>query len=126
MKVEAFIPAVLLLCFGVLLGLGTSRLLKIDDEGNNELRNYISWEDMRVVEDGGGAERSLSIKANNNWLTSNANANAANASRVIVVDKNGGGDSVTVQGAVDMVLDSNSQRVKIFILPGIYRLTLRF
>ncbi|ESQ42888.1 hypothetical protein EUTSA_v10013811mg [Eutrema salsugineum] len=122
MKVKAFIPAVILLCFGVLLGLGTSRLLQITDEGK-ELRNYISWEDLRVVEDV-ETKRSSSIKVNNNnWLISNANANAkaTNASRVIVVDKKGRGDSVTVQGAVDMVPDSNSQRVKIFILPGIYR-----
>ncbi|KAK4484765.1 hypothetical protein RD792_007359 [Penstemon davidsonii] len=39
---------------------------------------------------------------------------------VIVVDKNGRGDSVTVQGAVDMVPEQNTQRVKIQILPGIY------
>lgn len=93
--------------------------MQMGNEGN-ELRNYISWEDLRVVEDG-RTERSFSIKENSNWVTINANANAANSSRVIVVDKNGGGDSVTVQGAVDMVPDSNSQRVKIFILPGIYR-----
>ncbi|KAG5550997.1 hypothetical protein RHGRI_009432 [Rhododendron griersonianum] len=44
-----------------------------------------------------------------------------NRSRVIVVDLNGKGDSVTVQGAVDMVPLNNSQRVKIYISPGIYR-----
>lgn len=119
MKVEAFIPAVLLLCFGCLK---SSCALQI---GNNDLKNYISWEDLRVVEDG-RTERSFSLKENtSNWVTTNANskanANATNVSRVIVVDKNGGGDSVTVQGAVDMVPDYNSQRVKIFILPGIYR-----
>lgn len=43
------------------------------------------------------------------------------SSRVIVVDQNGRGDSFTVQGAIDMVPNSNSQRVKIYILPGIYR-----
>ncbi|AED96653.1 Pectinesterase QRT1 [Arabidopsis thaliana] len=120
MKVEAFIPAVLLLCFGVMLCLKSSCALQIGN--NNELKNYISWEDLRVVEDG-RIERSFSIKENSNWVTTNANANAnaTNVRRVIVVDKNGGGDSVTVQGAVDMVPDSNSQRVKIFILPGIYR-----
>ncbi|CAH2069812.1 unnamed protein product, partial [Thlaspi arvense] len=120
MKVEAFIPAVLLLCFWVLLGLGTSRMLQIADEGH-ESRSYISWEDLRVVEDV-GTDKSFSIKLYN-WMITNANANAkaANMSRVIVVDKKGRGDSVTVQGAVDMVPDSNSQRVKIFILPGIYR-----
>ncbi|KAL1200498.1 Pectinesterase QRT1 [Cardamine amara subsp. amara] len=119
MKVKAFIPAVLLLCFGVMLGIRSSCALQM---GGDELRNYISWEDLRVVEDG-RRERSYSIKENSNWLApnANANANAANSSRVIVVDKNGGGDSVTVQGAVDMVPVSNSERVKIFILPGIYR-----
>ncbi|KAK4484763.1 hypothetical protein RD792_007357 [Penstemon davidsonii] len=40
--------------------------------------------------------------------------------KVIVVDKSGRGDSVTVQGAVDMVPEQNTQRVKIQILPGIY------
>lgn len=120
MKGKAFITAVLLLCFGVMFGLKSSCAL----ETGNELRNYISWEDLRVVEDG-RTEGSNSIKENNNWVTTNANANAnvnaTSVSRVIVVDKNGGGDSVTVQGAVDMVPDSNSQRVKIFILPGVYR-----
>ncbi|CAM8931252.1 unnamed protein product [Rhodiola kirilowii] len=43
------------------------------------------------------------------------------SSSVIVVDQNGGGNSVSVQGAVDLVPDNNSERVKIFILPGIYR-----
>ncbi|CAL5402658.1 unnamed protein product [Camellia sinensis] len=44
-----------------------------------------------------------------------------NRSQVIVVDQNGKGDSVTLQGAVDMVPLLNSQRVKIYIHPGIYR-----
>lgn len=123
MKVEAFIPAVFLLCFCALMGLGTSRLLQIHDEGS-ELKNYLSWEDLRVVEDV-GTERSFStnwVNQRSNLGASNANANAGkNSNRVIVVDKRGRGDSVTVQGAVDMVPDSNSHRVKIFILPGFYR-----
>lgn len=41
--------------------------------------------------------------------------------RFIVVDGNGRGDSATVQGAVDMIPDYNSRRVKIYVLPGIYR-----
>ena len=57
-------------------------------------KNFISWNDMKVDEHESG---------------------------VIVVDKNGGGDSVTVQGAIDMVPENNKQRVKIYILPGIYR-----
>ncbi|KAK6149398.1 hypothetical protein DH2020_016923 [Rehmannia glutinosa] len=44
-----------------------------------------------------------------------------NQNKVIVVDKYGRGDSVTVQGAVDMVPENNAERVKIHILPGIYR-----
>ncbi|CAA7062688.1 unnamed protein product [Microthlaspi erraticum] len=101
------------------MGLGTSRWLQIHDEGS-ELKNYISWEDLRLVEDV-GTERSFStdwVNQKSNFGASNANANSK---RVIVVDKRGRGDSVTVQGAVDMVPDSNSHRVKIFILPGFYR-----
>ncbi|EOA15166.1 hypothetical protein CARUB_v10028546mg [Capsella rubella] len=121
MKVEAFIPAVLLLCFGVMFGLKSSCALQI----GTEPRNFISWEDLRVVEDG-RTETSFSVKEDtSNWVNTNAKAkakgNATSVIRVIVVDKNGGGDSVTVQGAVDMVPYSNSQRVKIFILPGFYR-----
>lgn len=44
-----------------------------------------------------------------------------NRNRFIVVDGNGRGDLATVQGAIDMVPESNSQRVKIYVLPGIYR-----
>ncbi|XP_060673415.1 pectinesterase QRT1-like [Ziziphus jujuba] len=40
---------------------------------------------------------------------------------VIVVDTNGGGNFSTVQGAIDMVPEHNTQRVKIYILPGTYR-----
>lgn len=44
--------------------------------------------------------------------------------RVISVSKDGNGDSVTVQGAVDLVPHGNNQRVKIFISPGVYRLVI--
>lgn len=40
---------------------------------------------------------------------------------IIIVDKNGSGDSVTVQGAVNMVPILNRIRHKIYIRPGIYR-----
>lgn len=40
---------------------------------------------------------------------------------VIVVAKDGTGDSVTVQGGVDMVPHENKERVKIVIRPGVYR-----
>ncbi|KAL0406998.1 UNVERIFIED_CONTAM: Pectinesterase QRT1 [Sesamum latifolium] len=55
--------------------------------------NYITWDDLKVDSSSNG---------------------------VIVVDKNGGGDSDTVQGAVDMVSQNNAHRVKIHILPGVY------
>ncbi|KAK4420833.1 Pectinesterase QRT1 [Sesamum alatum] len=61
--------------------------------------NYIRWDDLEVDDCGG----------------------ETSSNRVIVVDKNGGGDSVTVQAAVDMVPDNNPHRVKIHIFPGVYR-----
>lgn len=64
--------------------------------------NYISWDDLQVD------EQRLALKSNNEV-------------RVIVVDQHGKGHSKTVQGAVDMVLNHNTQRVKIYIYPGIYR-----
>ncbi|KMZ68751.1 pectin methylesterase, family CE8 [Zostera marina] len=39
----------------------------------------------------------------------------------ILVSKDGTGHSLTVQGAIDLVPNSNSKRVKIFISPGFYR-----
>ncbi|XP_019456029.1 PREDICTED: pectinesterase QRT1-like [Lupinus angustifolius] len=65
-------------------------------------RNYISWDDLKVD------EQRLALKTNNEI-------------RVIVVDQYGKGHSKTVQGAVNMVPDYNTQRVKIYIYPGIYR-----
>ncbi|THF95364.1 hypothetical protein TEA_023959 [Camellia sinensis var. sinensis] len=67
--------------------------------------NYITWEDMKV-------------DLQKERLDLNEEQNR---SRVIVVDQNGKGDSVTIQGAVDIVPLLNSQRVKIYIHPGIYR-----
>lgn len=40
---------------------------------------------------------------------------------VIVVSKDGRGDALTVQGAVDLVPILNTRRIKIFISPGVYR-----
>ncbi|GAV68795.1 Pectinesterase domain-containing protein, partial [Cephalotus follicularis] len=68
-------------------------------------RNVISWDDMKVD------EHRTRLNSRDDY----------NSSRVIVVDANGGGDSVTVQGAIDMVPEQNKERVKIYILPGIYR-----
>lgn len=70
-------------------------------------KEYISWDDLKVDE--------------HKVLRSNARDEYNEGSRVVVVDKNGGGNSRTVQGAVDMVPEHNTQRVKIYILPGVYR-----
>ncbi|GAB4849886.1 hypothetical protein Ancab_004686, partial [Ancistrocladus abbreviatus] len=70
--------------------------------------HYITWDDLEVDKFEGTVAR-FQVKG------------TLNVSRVIVVDQSGKGDSVTVQGAVDMVSDGNSERVKIYILPGIYR-----
>ncbi|GKV19422.1 hypothetical protein SLEP1_g29683 [Rubroshorea leprosula] len=72
---------------------------------NGNSSNFITWDDMKVD------ELRVSVRSGDDY----------NRTRVIVVDKNGGGDSVTVQGAINMVAEYNTQRVKIFILPGIYR-----
>ncbi|CAN6588626.1 unnamed protein product [Malus baccata var. baccata] len=69
-------------------------------------RNYISWDDLEV---------------DDHKLGLNTREEHVNGSRIIVVDKNGEGNSLTVQGAVDMVPEQNTERVKIYILPGIYR-----
>ncbi|KAB1203837.1 Pectinesterase QRT1 [Morella rubra] len=74
--------------------------------GDVSAKNYITWDDMKVDEHKAG----LNIRDTGD-----------EQSRVIVVDRNGGGDSRTVQGAVDMVPEHNTQRVKINILPGLYR-----
>ncbi|XP_028768477.1 pectinesterase QRT1-like [Neltuma alba] len=68
----------------------------------NHVSNYISWKDLWVDEQ---------------RLT----RDPIDDSRVIVVDQHGRGHSRTVQGAVDMVPDNNSERIKIYIYPGIYR-----
>ncbi|XVE80517.1 hypothetical protein DITRI_Ditri14bG0146500 [Diplodiscus trichospermus] len=94
--VLAMVMAAFLCCFRVSLSQAYDVYGKI----------FIGWDDMKVDED----ETRLS-----------ASKIDYNQSRVIVVDKNGGGDSVTVQGAIDMVPENNKQRVKIYILPGIYR-----
>lgn len=78
----------------------------VKSEGEGEDKNYITWDDMQV--DGVGIWMSLRERF-------------YNGSRIIVVDKKGVGNSVTVQGAVDMVPEFNTVRVKIYILPGIYR-----
>ena len=71
------------------------------------VKNYITWNDLKL--DG-------------NDLVSISNLGYEyNLSNVIVVDINGSGHSRTVQGAIDMVPEHNTERVKIYILPGTYR-----
>ncbi|KAK4753335.1 hypothetical protein SAY87_022133 [Trapa incisa] len=70
---------------------------------------FIGWEDLRLDQRRTGMSWRSELSLN--WTTN----------RVIVVDKDGNGDSVSVQGAVDMVPVDNTERVKILILPGIYR-----
>lgn len=50
-----------------------------------------------------------------------SSSSSSSLNRVIVVDQNGRGDSITVQGAVDQVPSHNLQRVIIYIHPGTYR-----
>ncbi|KAF8391668.1 hypothetical protein HHK36_023975 [Tetracentron sinense] len=68
-------------------------------------RSFIAWEDMRWEDQ---------------WRRLRLD-DGHNVSQVIIVNKDGRGDSNTVQGAVDLVPDHNSKRVKILIPPGIYR-----
>ncbi|KAL7143096.1 hypothetical protein ABFS83_08G167800 [Erythranthe nasuta] len=72
-------------------------------QDNGNIKNYITWDDLIV-----------------NDKRFHSTVDGVNQKAFIVVDKNGGGDSVTVQGAVDMVPENNAQRVKIHILPGVY------
>jgi pectinesterase len=89
---------VLLCCLGCLqVGLAQSSA--------NAKRIAISWDDMKMNKRGARMSSKYDF----------------NRSRVIVVDKNGGADSLTVQGAIDLVPQYNTQRVKIYIHPGIYR-----
>lgn len=48
------------------------------------------------------------------------------ADRMITVDSNGHGDSLTVNDAIHMVPENNAQRVKIHVLPGVYRFDIYF
>lgn len=75
-------------------------------EGDVYGKNYISWDDLKVDKLATGL---------------NDGDDKYEQRQVIVVDKNGWGDSLTVQGAVDMVPEHNKRRVKIYIHPGIYR-----
>ncbi|KAM7504282.1 hypothetical protein LguiB_003186 [Lonicera macranthoides] len=85
---------------------------------NSKTMNYITWDDMKV--DDRLKEIRLGLRLRDDIINDH-DYFSRNRSRVIVVDQNGNGDSYTVQGAVDTVPLNNSQRVKIYILPGIYR-----
>ncbi|KAG2678218.1 hypothetical protein I3843_12G135500 [Carya illinoinensis] len=74
-------------------------------EGDVYGTDYISWDDLKVDEKKVAAGLTVGDEQG----------------QILVVDKNGRGDSLTVQGAVDMVPENNTQRVKIYVLPGIYR-----
>lgn len=65
-----------------------------------QTRKFITWDDFTVNEQ---------------------NIASDGAERVIVVDQSGHGDSKTVQGAVDLVPENNTERIKIYIYPGTYR-----
>ena len=93
---------VVLLCFLGCLQVGLAQ--------SNAKGIIISWDDMKMD------ERSARVSSRHDF----------NGSRVIVVDKNGGADSLTVQGAIDLVPQYNTQRVKIYVLPGIYRFVQLF
>ncbi|KAM7258867.1 hypothetical protein ACFE04_014608 [Oxalis oulophora] len=96
---KGFIILVLLSVFQVGLSELNGTLITSSD------KNFISWNDMKIVVD----KQQLSL------------SDYFNRTRVIVVDQSGLWHSRTVQGAIDMVPEFNTQRVKIFILPGIYR-----
>lgn len=86
-------PSYLSVCFSLIL---------LSEMGFAEKRSYISWDDFKV--------QGQNLQGQN-----------AGKKGLIVVDKNGSGDCLTVQAAVDMVPHHNQERIKIYILPGLYR-----
>lgn len=89
---------------GLLVVLGEGRrLCSVAPEGDQK---FITWNDLKLSDD----RLDLEVVRED-----------GNGSNIIVVDQNGKGDVTTVQGAVDMVPEHNSERIKIYILPGIYR-----
>lgn len=83
----------------------------VDDQNPHGQKNFITWNDCR-----------LNLMERRSFLNNN---NGTRKNRmgldVIVVAKDGTGDSETLQGAINMVQVDNTRRVKIFIRPGIYR-----
>ncbi|XP_071695803.1 pectinesterase QRT1 [Rutidosis leptorrhynchoides] len=92
-------------------------LLFCGDNQVKSLRKFITWDDIKIQQQDQNHKK---ITERFSFDNGNGNGNG-NRSRLIVVDQNGNGDTLTVQAAVDMVSVNNSVRVKIFILPGIYR-----
>lgn len=89
-------------------------------------RDYITWDDLKLdihkpTTNSDYLNKQLSAASHSSSYNISSNENDVT---VIVVDPNGGADSLTVQAAVDLVPCNNTRRVKIFILPGIYRFKL--
>lgn len=77
----------------------------------------ITWDDMKVNFTSLGLNKVEFIRSR----SSSSSSSSSSLQRVIIVDQNGKGDSITVQGAVDKVPSNNLQRVIIYIHPGTYR-----
>ncbi|KAJ0781141.1 putative pectinesterase [Helianthus annuus] len=91
-------------------------LLIICVSGVMGLGKYITWDDIKIhYQDNDQDYKKITERL------SFRNGDDGNQSRVIVVDQSGHGDSRTLQAAVEMVPVNNSIRVKIYILPGVYR-----
>ncbi|KAF6145062.1 hypothetical protein GIB67_013413 [Kingdonia uniflora] len=91
-----------------LIVLSSRHLCSCDDKNDgSEARKYISWKDMDV--DWRYDEKHGGVLKN------------GRSDQVIVVDKNGHGNTTTVQGAVNLVPEGNNKRIKIFINAGTYR-----
>ncbi|MFS8030139.1 putative pectinesterase [Helianthus anomalus] len=81
------------------------------------LGKYITWDDIKIHYEDNDDHDYKKITERLSFQ----NGDDGNQSRVIVVDQSGHADSRTIQAAVDMVPVNNSIRVKIYILPGVYR-----
>ncbi|CAL1353942.1 unnamed protein product [Linum trigynum] len=112
----AVIAAAVLLLFGLC---SAAQAPPPAEEPQTFVRKFISWDDARL--DGYSYENGYGDEQQQGEARPSYGEAYYKGSRVIVVDQNGGGDSVTVQGAVDLVHEFNTQRVKIHILPGTYR-----
>ncbi|KAL5735682.1 hypothetical protein ACOSP7_030139 [Xanthoceras sorbifolium] len=116
---SAFAAAVLLLLLLVFLSAFQVGWSQTNQPGSSaaadnmiKKKYFISWDDMKV---------NYTHQQQQHKEAELSSGDDSNHTRVIIVDKNGRGDSLTVQGAVDMIPQNNSQRVKIYIFPGIYR-----